>query len=94
MSFVLIFVATFVLGAAILAVEAEIHGPSTSPLDIIYAAAANLANTGAGLGPSGTRGSFAPYGDVSTVTMTVLMWMGRLEIIPVVVLLRVSYWRL
>lgn len=92
-SFVLVYVAAFVLGTAVLAVEGMIRGPTTEVLDLVFAAAATLGNAGAGLGPSGTRGSFAPFGDVSTVTMTLLMWVGRLEIIPVVVLLRRSYWR-
>jgi trk system potassium uptake protein TrkH len=37
--------------------------------------------------------SFAPLGDVSKVTMILLMWVGRLEIVPVVVLLTRNYWR-
>jgi trk system potassium uptake protein TrkH len=39
-------------------------------------------------------GSFAALGDVSKVTMIVLMWLGRLEIIPVFVLATRHYWRL
>jgi trk system potassium uptake protein TrkH len=92
-SFVLIYVAVFVLGTAVLAAEATFHGPSTDVLDLVFASAASLGNAGAGLGPAGTKGSFEPFGDVSTVAMTVLMWIGRLEIVPVVVLLRRSYWR-
>jgi trk system potassium uptake protein TrkH len=37
--------------------------------------------------------SYAPFSDVSTVTMTLLMWLGRIELIPVVVLLTRRYWR-
>jgi Trk-type K+ transport system membrane component len=33
-------------------------------------------------------------GDVSKLTMIALMFMGRLEIVPVVVLLTRHYWRL
>ncbi len=39
-------------------------------------------------------GSFADLGDVAKLTMIGLMWAGRLEIIPVVVLLTRHYWRL
>ena len=35
-----------------------------------------------------------PLGDVSKITMIVLMWLGRLEIIPVFVLATRHYWRL
>jgi trk system potassium uptake protein TrkH len=92
-SFVLIYAAVFVLGTAVLALEAAFSGPRFDVLDLIFASASTLANAGVGLGPAGTTGSFAAFGDASTVTMTVLMWVGRLEILPVVVLLRRSYWR-
>jgi trk system potassium uptake protein TrkH len=92
-SFVLIYVAVFVLGTAVLAFEASLHGPRMQALDLIYASASTLGNAGVGLGAAGATGSFAAFGDTSTVTMTLLMWLGRLEIVPVVVLLRRSYWR-
>ena len=38
-------------------------------------------------------GSFDPYGTISKLVMIALMWVGRLEIIPVAVLLTRSYWR-
>jgi trk system potassium uptake protein len=38
-------------------------------------------------------GSFEPFSDVSTAIMTGLMWIGRLEIVPVVALLTRAYWR-
>ena len=92
-SFVLIYVAVFVLGTAVLAVEASVHGPEMDALDLVFASAATLGNAGFGLGVAGATGSFAEFGDASTVAMTALMWLGRLEIVPVVVLLRRSYWR-
>jgi len=93
-SFVFIYVAVFVLGTAVLALEAAFGDTSFAVLDLVFAAAASLGNAGLGLGPAGATGSFAAFGDTSTVTMTVLMWVGRLEILPVLVLLRRSYWRL
>jgi trk/ktr system potassium uptake protein len=38
-------------------------------------------------------GSFEPFSDVSKLLMIGLMWLGRLEIIPIVVLFTRSYWR-
>jgi trk system potassium uptake protein TrkH len=38
-------------------------------------------------------GSFDPFSDVSKVVLTTLMWLGRLEIIPILVLFTRSYWR-
>jgi trk system potassium uptake protein TrkH len=93
-SFVLIYVAVFLLGTGVLALEAAFRGPHMDVLDLVFASGSTLGNAGVGLGPAGTTGSFAAFGDPSTVAMTVLMWAGRLEILPVVVLLRRSYWRL
>jgi trk system potassium uptake protein TrkH len=93
-AFVLIYIAVFVFGTAALALDASVDGrPRQDALDLIFASASTLANAGVGLGSAGTRGSFAAFGDPSKVTMTLLMWVGRLEILPVVVLLRRSCWR-
>ncbi|MBA3382847.1 MAG: hypothetical protein H0T97_13450, partial [Actinobacteria bacterium] len=43
---------------------------------------------------TGPMGSFASVGDTSKITMILLMWLGRLEIVPVVVLVTRHYWRL
>jgi trk system potassium uptake protein len=93
-SFVLIYVAVFVAGTAVLALDAAFDShPDPDALDLVFASAATLSNSGIGLGAAGATGSFATFGDVSTIAMTALMFVGRLEILPVVVLLRRSYWR-
>jgi trk system potassium uptake protein len=92
-AFVLLYVAVFVLGTAVIALDVEAHGPAMGTLALVFAAASSLGNSGTGLGPAGATGSFAVFGDASTVAMTLLMWVGRLEIVPIVVLLRRSYWR-
>jgi trk system potassium uptake protein TrkH len=38
-------------------------------------------------------GSYAPYGDVSKLVLTAEMYLGRLELVPVLVLLTRAYWR-
>jgi trk system potassium uptake protein TrkH len=93
LGFALLYVAVFVVGTAVLAVDAALRGTDSTPLELVYAGASTLGNAGVGLGPAGPDGSFAVFDDVSTVTMTVLMWVGRLEIVPLVVLLSRSYWR-
>jgi trk system potassium uptake protein TrkH len=92
-AYVLLYLAVFVLGTGILAVDAAIRGTESTTLELVFAGASTLGNAGVGLGPAGPGGSFAAYDDVSTLTMTALMWIGRLEIIPVVVLLSRRYWR-
>jgi trk system potassium uptake protein TrkH len=92
-AFVLVYVAVFVAGTAALALDAALQNEAASALDLVFASASTLGNAGVGLGEAGPTGSFASFGDGSTVVMTLLMWVGRLEIIPVVVLLRRGYWR-
>jgi trk system potassium uptake protein TrkH len=52
-----------------------------------------LGNIGPAFGPGGPAGSFEPFSDFSTLVMTALMWLGRLEIVPIIVLLSRHYWR-
>ena len=92
-AFVLIYLGLFVAGAGVIAIDAAIQGPSLTTLDAIAASATTIGNVGPGFGSAGPMGSFADYSDVSTVVMTVLMWLGRLEVIPLVVLATRHYWR-
>ena len=91
--FVLLYVGIFVLGAGVIAVDTAFRGPDLRPIDAVAAAAATLGNVGPGLGIAGPVGTYEGFSDVSTVAMTLLMWAGRLELIPVVVLLTRRYWR-
>jgi trk system potassium uptake protein len=38
-------------------------------------------------------GSYAAFSEVSKGILSALMWLGRIEIVPVIVLLTRSYWR-
>jgi trk system potassium uptake protein TrkH len=70
------------------------RGSSTvSLLEAVSAAAATIGNVGPGFGFLGPMGSYEPFSDVSTGILTVLMWAGRMELLPVLVLLTRSYWR-
>jgi trk system potassium uptake protein TrkH len=91
--FILLYFGLFVAGAAIIAVDTALQGPRLTAIDAIAAAATTLGNVGPGLGIAGPIGSFEAFSDVSTTAMMVLMWMGRLEIIPVAVLLTHRYWQ-
>jgi trk/ktr system potassium uptake protein len=91
--FILLYVGIFVAGAGVIAVDAAFQGPELTPIDVVAAAASTLGNVGPALGIAGPVGTYEGFSDVSTVTMTILMWMGRLEVIPIVVLLTRRYWR-
>jgi trk system potassium uptake protein TrkH len=92
-AFVLLYVGIFVVGAILLLLDAHRAELGLSPLDAIAASATTLGNVGPAFGIAGPMGSFAPFSDVSKGIMIALMWIGRLEIIPVAVLLTRSYWR-
>jgi len=47
---------------------------------------ATLGNIGPGFGSLGPFGSYLAFSDVSKLLMIFLMWVGRLEIIPVLAL--------
>jgi trk system potassium uptake protein TrkH len=93
-TFILVYVGLWAVGASVIAIESAIGGPTLGTLDAMAASATTLGNIGPAFGVAGPYGSFAEYGEASKVTMIGLMWIGRLEIIPVVVLLTRHYWRL
>ena len=91
--FVLLYLATFALGALGLVVDARRGGTDLGAFDAFGAAAACIGNVGPAFGFAGPYGSYEPFSDLSTVICTTLMWLGRVEIVPVAVLLMRSYWR-
>jgi trk system potassium uptake protein len=93
-AFVLLYIGAWAVGGGIIAIDSAIIGAGLGPLDSIGASASAISNFGPAFGVSGPHGSFAPLGDASKLTMILLMFMGRLEIVPVVVLLSRHYWRL
>ena len=86
-SFVLLYVGVFAVGTLLLVVDAARVNSGLSLLDAVAAAATTLGNVGPAFGVAGPMGSFEPYSGLSKGLMIVLMWVGRLEIIPVAVLL-------
>ena len=93
LGFVLLYIGIFVVGAVVLAVDAARTGLELSAFDAVSVSASMLANVGPAFGVGGPLGSFEPFSDFSTLVMTGLMWLGRLEIIPIIVLFSRHYWR-
>jgi trk system potassium uptake protein len=92
-AFVLLYVGIFVVGALLLLLDAHRVDLELTPFDALAASATTLGNVGPAFGFAGPMGSFEPFSDVSTAIMTGLMWIGRLEIVPVVALFTRAYWR-
>ncbi len=93
LAFVLLYIGIFIIGAALLAIDARFADVDIGLTEAIAASAGTLGNVGPGLGFAGPMGSYEPFSDFSTVVMALLMWVGRLEVLPVLVLLTRGYWR-
>ncbi|HEX6215102.1 MAG TPA: TrkH family potassium uptake protein, partial [Vicinamibacterales bacterium] len=59
----------------------------------ISAAAAAISNVGPGFGLVGPMANFADLHPVSRIALTLAMWIGRLEVITVLVIFRAEAWR-
>jgi trk system potassium uptake protein TrkH len=93
-AYTLLYLAVFVVGTVLILVDVSRQTASpVSLLEAVSAAAATIGNVGPGFGFLGPMGSYAPFSDLSTSILVVLMWAGRMELLPVLVLLTRSYWR-
>ncbi len=92
-AFVLLYIGLFVIGAILIAIDSALGGLDVGAFDAIAASASMIGNVGPGFGFAGPYGSFAGFSDFSKGVMIVLMWLGRLELIPVLVLFTRQYWR-
>jgi trk system potassium uptake protein len=91
--FVFIYLGVCVAGAVVILVDSSLRGIDTTAFQSLANAASLLGGVGPGLGFAGPMGSCEPYSDFSTLVLTALMYLGRLEIIPVLVLFTASHWR-
>lgn len=85
--FMLFYLLTFAVGAAI------VIALGTDLMTGITASIACLGNIGPGFGPIGPMGSFAGLHPLSKITLTLEMWIGRLEVLTVLVFFRMEPWR-
>jgi trk system potassium uptake protein TrkH len=92
-AYTLLYLGVFVLGTVAILVDVARGSSTVSLLEAVSAAAATIGNVGPGFGFLGPMGSYEPFSDLSTGILTVLMWAGRMELLPVLVLLTRSYWR-
>lgn len=92
-AFILLYIGIFIVGALLLAVDANRVGLDLEVLHAVATSAAALGNVGPALGIAGATGSYAAFSDLSTALVIALMWLGRLEVIPIIVLFSRHYWR-
>jgi trk system potassium uptake protein TrkH len=91
--FTLLYVAVFFVGALLLVADASRVGMDLPAFDAMSATAATLGNVGPGFGVVGPMENYLGFSPVSKLLMCFFMWVGRLEIIPVFVLLTGAYWQ-
>jgi trk system potassium uptake protein len=85
--FMLFYILTFAIGAGVVVMLGE------SLVTGISATATTIGNVGPGFDTVGPMGNFAHLHPVSKVVLTLEMWIGRLEVLTVLVLFRREIWR-
>ncbi len=91
-AFTLLYLVIFAF-ATVAIILIGVPAESLSPFEATSAVAATLGNVGPGVGLVGPMNNFLPFPRSSKLLMVFLMWTGRLEIFPVIILLTRSYWR-
>jgi trk system potassium uptake protein TrkH len=92
-AFSLLYVIIFFLASALVLVDVTRITTPVGVFEGLSAVAATLGNVGPGIGVVGPMNNYLPFPDTSKLLMVFLMWAGRLEIIPVFVLLTRAYWQ-
>jgi trk system potassium uptake protein TrkH len=91
--FTLLYFVVFFVATVLVVADGWRVGYAISELEAMSAVAATLGNVGPGFGVVGPMNSYLDFPATSKLLMVFLMWIGRLEILPVLVLLTPAYWR-
>jgi trk system potassium uptake protein TrkH len=83
----------FVLLTVFVVTDAARAGEQIGEFEAMGASAATFLNIGPAFGDAGPYGDYAWFPATTKVAFIVLMWVGRIEIIPVLVLLTPAFWR-
>ena len=92
-AYTLVSLVFFMLATIFIVVDASRVRVAVSEFEAMSAAASTFFNVGPAFGIAGPLESYAPFPRSTKLVMIFLMWVGRIEIIPVLVLLTPSYWR-
>jgi trk system potassium uptake protein TrkH len=85
-AFTVLYLVMFGIATVFIALDSARIGYDLSTLEAISASLATLGNIGPGFGSLGPFGSYLRFPDFSKLLMVFLMWLGRLEIVPVLAL--------
>jgi trk system potassium uptake protein TrkH len=92
--FVLLFLGLFAVSTVLLYLD-SFRTPklSLTGLEAMSVAIATLGNVGPGFGPVGPMKSFGDFTPAAKLYMVFLMWIGRLEVLSVLVIFTSAFWR-
>jgi trk system potassium uptake protein TrkH len=91
--FVMVFLALFAVSTVLLFLDGLRTGLELSAIEAMSVAIATLGNVGPGFGLAGPMNSFLPFSDAAKLYMVVLMWIGRLEVLSVLLIFTPAFWR-
>ena len=83
----------FFVATVFVVADAARVGADIGEFDAMGAAASTFLNIGPAFGAAGPFGSYATFPATTRFVMTLLMWVGRIEVVPVLVLLTPEFWR-
>jgi len=92
-AFTLLYFALFALGVLLVMLDAGRVGYGVTGYEVMSAVGATIGNVGPGFGAVGPMNSYLHFPWSSKLLMVALMWFGRLEVLPVLVLFTPGYWR-
>ncbi|WP_254766997.1 TrkH family potassium uptake protein [Salinilacihabitans rarus] len=92
-AYTLVSLVFFMAGTVFVVLDTARYGLTIGEFDAMSAAAATFFNVGPGFGVVGPFETYEVFPPATKVAMILLMWTGRIEIIPVLVLLTPAYWR-
>ncbi|SFR46168.1 TrkH family potassium uptake protein [Halogeometricum limi] len=91
--FVTTFLTIFAVSTVVIYIDSLRIGLELSAIEAVGAAIATLGNIGPGVGVAGPMNNFLPFSAFSKLYMVLLMWIGRLEILSVLIVFTPEYWR-
>ncbi len=91
--FLFLYLGVVAVGALAILLDSTVQDVDLNAFEALVASGNILGGAGSAIGFAGPMGSFAPFNEVSKIVFTAEMYLGRLEIVPVLVLFARSYWR-
>lgn len=91
--FTLLYFAIFLVATVVISADAARSGVDLSALEAMSGVASTLGNIGPAFERLGPMGSYIELPTTTKLLMVVLMWIGRLELLTVLVIFTPSFWR-